>query len=88
MNLLQLAKNTMESKKQWASGESVTVFENSKNTVYLKRTQHGQVIMFVTEKGKINTRLSKKNLNLGFVGSFNCSEFQYSRWTKAVKGAL
>lgn len=88
MNLLQLAKNAMENKKQWASGESVSIFTNAKNTVYLKRSQHGKVVMFIVENGKINTGLSKKNLSLGFVGKFNCSAFGYERWVNAVKGAL
>ena len=82
MNLLQIARKTIESKKQWTLGEVVVIFENSQNKVNLKLTQHGKLIMFVSGKAR------NVNYDFGFLSHPIYSELAYGRWVKAVKKAM
>ena len=82
MNLLQIAKHTIENKQQWTIGEVVVIFKNNQNQVSVKLTQHGRLIMFVCGKAH------NINYDFGFLSHPQYSELAYNRWVKSVKAAM
>lgn len=86
-NLYELAKETLNNKTQWASGESVKLFENDVNKVWLKRDSIGQIKMFVTDKTSTwkSVDIAKVQLTVGYPGQFNCNQYKYERWVNQVK---
>ena len=90
MNLYQRAQQIVMEKTIWTSGESIKLFENSNNNVYLKISQHGSISMFITVNNDMrkNAKVANIQLNVGYPGQFQCSEQKYQMWSKKIQEVL
>lgn len=90
MNLYELAQDKINSTDSWANGMNYKLFGNANNTVYIGRTQHGSLVMFITVNDDLrkNAQVANIQLAVGCPGNFQCSEYQYQIWSKKMQEVL